>query len=76
LGWTCSISGEKESGYEALVERPKEQSPLGLPGHGWKDDIEKKLKEYNVKLLNRVMLPRGENHWWDLFNAVMNLRVP
>jgi hypothetical protein len=36
---------EKRNAYRILLGKPERKRPLGIPGHRWKDNIERDLRE-------------------------------
>jgi hypothetical protein len=52
------------------------KSPLGRPMRRWKDNIKMDLQEVECGGMDWIELAQDRNMWWELVNAVMNLRVP
>jgi hypothetical protein len=66
--------GEKKGAYRILVGRPEGRRPLGRPRRRW-DNIKMDLQEAVWGGMVWIELVQDRDRWWDLVNAVMNLRV-
>jgi hypothetical protein len=60
--------GERRGAYRALVGKPEGKRPLGRPRRRWEDNTEMDLQV--------VVWGLDRDRWWDVVNAVMNLRDP
>ena len=61
--------------YRVLVWNPERKRPLGRPRHRWENNIKMNLQEVGCGGMDRIDLDQDRDRWWDLANAVMNLRV-
>jgi hypothetical protein len=68
--------GEKRNAYRILVGKPEVRRPLGRPRRSWVDNIKMDLREIGWDGVDWVDLAQDRDHWRDLVNTVMNLRVP
>jgi hypothetical protein len=68
--------GEKRNAYRILVGKPERRRPLGRPKRRWVDNIKMDLREIGWDGVDWVDLAQDRDHWRDLVNTVMNLRVP
>ena len=62
--------------YKVLVGNRKEKRPLGGPKHRWEDNTKMDLQEVGCGGMNWIELAQDRDRWWELVNALMNLRVP
>jgi len=58
-----------------LVWNPERKRPLGRPRRRWENNIKMDLQEVGCGSMDRIDLDQDRDRWWDLANAVMNLRV-
>jgi len=52
------------------------KSPLGRPRCRWEDNIKIDIQEMGWGVLDWTGLAQGKDKWRDLFNAMINFRVP
>jgi hypothetical protein len=57
--------------YRDLVGKPLER-----PRRRWKDNIKLDLQEVGCGGMDWIELAQDRDRWWELVNAVMNLRIP
>jgi len=57
------------------VRKHEGNRPLGIPWHGWEDDIKMNLQEVGWVGMDWIDLAQDRDRWRALVNAVMNLRV-
>jgi hypothetical protein len=62
--------------YRVLLWKPEGKSPLGRLRHRWEDNIKMDLLEVRCGGRDWIRLAQDTDRWWELVNAVMNLRVP
>jgi hypothetical protein len=67
---------ERRAVYRVLVGKTEGKRPLGRPRRRWEDNIKKDLQEVGCGGMDWIDLTRDRDRWWELVNAVMNLRVP
>jgi hypothetical protein len=67
--------GEKRGAYRILVGRPKGRRPFGRPRRRWEDNIKTDLQDVGWGM-KWIELVQDRDGWWDVVNAVVNLRVP
>jgi hypothetical protein len=67
--------GERRGAYRVLVGNPEGKRPLGRPRRRWEDNIKRDL-QVGRGGVDWIELDKDRDRWWDLVNAVMNLRVP
>jgi len=67
--------GEGRGMYRVLVGKPGRKRPLGRPRHRWEDNIQMDLQEVDVEGMAWIEQAQDMDRWWELVNAVMNLRV-
>jgi hypothetical protein len=72
MGGTCSRHGRDEKCYTIFVGKPKRKRPFGRP----KRNILINLAEIGWEDVNWINLAQDRDHWRDLLNTVMNIRVP
>jgi hypothetical protein len=68
--------GERRGAYRVLVGKPDGRRPLGRPRCRWEDNIKMDLREVGWGGADWIDLAHDRDRWWDLVNAVMNLRIP
>jgi len=68
--------GDRRVAYKVLVGKPEGKSPLGKPRRTWDNNINLGLQEVGLGTLDWIDLAQDRDRWWDLLNAVINLRVP
>ena len=66
---------EKRDIYRVLVGKPEGKRPLGRPRLRWEDNIKMDLQEVGCGGVDWIELAQDTDRWWELVNAVMNLRV-
>jgi hypothetical protein len=59
-----------------LVGKPEGKRPSGRPKCRWDDNIKMDIKEMEREDVEWVYLAQDRDHWRDLVNIAMNLRVP
>jgi hypothetical protein len=69
------MNGAKANSYTILVGRPEGKRPLAGPRHRWVDNIKMDLREMDWGGVDWIDLTQDRDHWRDLVNMVMNLRV-
>jgi hypothetical protein len=62
--------------YRVLVGKPEGKRPLDRPRHRWEDNIIMDLQEVGCGGMDWIEVAKDRDRWWELVNAVMNLRVP
>jgi hypothetical protein len=62
--------------YKILIGNPEERRPRGRPTRRWEDNIRMNLREIGYEVGDWMLLAQDRDHWRDLVNTVMNLRVP
>jgi hypothetical protein len=60
--------------YRVLVGRPEGKRPFGRPRRRWEDNIKMDLQEVGCGGIDWFYLDK--DRWWELVNAVKNLRLP
>ena len=68
--------GERGGVYRVLVGKPEGKRPLRRPRRRWEDNIKMNLKEVGCGGIDWIELAQNTDLWWQLVNAVMNLRLP
>jgi hypothetical protein len=58
------------------VWKPEGRRPLGIPRHGWEDNIKMGLREVGWGSVDWIDLAQDRDRWRAVVYAVMNLRVP
>jgi hypothetical protein len=66
---------EERGVYRVLVGKPEEKRSLGRPRRRWEDNIKMDLKEVGCWVVDWIGLAQDRNRWWEIVNAVINLRV-
>jgi len=67
---------ERRGVYRVLVGKPEGKRPLWRPRCRWEDNIKLDLREVGFEGIYWIELAQDRDRWWELVNAVMNLRVP
>jgi hypothetical protein len=62
--------------YRVLVGKPVGKRPLGRPRNMWYVNIKMDLQEVGCGGMGWIDLARDTDRWRELWNTVMNLRVP
>jgi hypothetical protein len=62
--------------YRVLVGKPEEKTPLGRLWRRWDDYIKLDLQEVGYGGMDWIEPAQDRDRWWELVNAVMDLRVP
>jgi hypothetical protein len=62
--------GEGRGVNRFLVGKPEGKRSLGRPKRRWEDNIKMDLQE-----VGWIEVAQDRDRWWELVNAVMNLRV-
>jgi hypothetical protein len=77
MRWAGHVArmGERRGVYMVLVAKPEGKRPLGGPRRRWEDNIKIDLKEVACGGMDWIELAQDTDRWWELVNAVMNLRV-
>jgi hypothetical protein len=77
MRWAGHVArmGEGRNVYRVLVGKPKGKRPLERPRHRWKDGFKMDPREIGWGGVKWIHLAQDRDRWWDLVNAVMNLRV-
>jgi hypothetical protein len=68
--------GKKRNAYRILVGKPEGKTPQERPRRRWVDSVKIDLREVEWDGMDWIDLVQDRNHWRDLVNTVMNLRVP
>jgi hypothetical protein len=75
----CHIS----SGYDLIsllylisVGKPEEKRPLGIPRHGWEDNINMNLREIGWGGMDWIHLAQDRDQWRARVNTAKNVRLP
>ena len=78
IRWAVHVArmAERRVIYIVLVGKPKVNRPLGIPRHGWENNIKMDLQEVGYGSMDWIELTLDRDRWRALVNAVMNLRVP
>jgi hypothetical protein len=58
------------------VTKPERKRLLGRLWHRWKGNINLGPQGIGWEEMDWIVLAECRDRWWDLVNAVMNLRVP
>jgi hypothetical protein len=58
------------------VGKPEGKRPVGRPRLRWEDNIKMDLQEVLCGVMDWIELAKDRDGWWELVNAVMNIRVP
>jgi hypothetical protein len=58
-----------------LVGKPEGKRPLGKPRSRWENNIKMDVIETECEDVDWIYRDRNKE-WWNLVNAVINLRVP
>ena len=66
---------EKSGVYRVLVGKPEGKIPLGRTRGRWEDDIKIDLQDVGYGGMDWIELAQDRDMWWELVNAVMNLRI-
>jgi len=77
MRWAGHIAhiGERGGIYKVLLGKPEGKRPLGRPRLRWEDNIKMDLQEVGCGGVDWIELAQDTDRWWELVNAVMNLRV-
>jgi hypothetical protein len=59
-----------------LVGKPEGESPLGIPGLRWEDNIKMDPQAVGCGGMDCTDLAQDRGRWLELVNAIMNLWVP
>jgi hypothetical protein len=62
--------------YRVLVGKPEGKTQLRIPRCIWEYDIKMEFQEVGCEELDWNELAQDRDKWWELMNAVINLRVP
>jgi len=68
--------GERRGLDRVLVGKHEGKRPLGRPRNRWKDNIKMDFQEVGCEGIDWNVVAQNRDRWWELVNAVMNLRVP
>ena len=63
------------SAFKILTNTHTGKRPLERPRRRWEDNIRTYLKEISVNMRNWFDSAHDRDHWRDLVNAALNLRV-
>ena len=67
---------ERRGLYRVLLGKPEGKRPLGIPRHGWEENIKVDLQEVGCGCVDWIELAQDRDKWRALINAVINLRAP
>jgi hypothetical protein len=62
--------------YRILTGKPAGKKPLGRPRRRWEDNIRMDLQDVGCGGMDWIGLAQDRDMWWEVVNAVINLRVP
>jgi hypothetical protein len=68
--------GDRRVAYKVSVGKPEGKSPLGRPRSTWDNNIKLGLQEMGLGTFDWIDLAQDRDRWRDLFNVVINFRVP
>jgi hypothetical protein len=68
--------GKRRDGYRVLVGKLKGKRPLGRTRFRWEGNIKMDHQEVGCGEMDWIDLAQDKNRWWELVNAIINLRVP
>jgi hypothetical protein len=68
------VCGERGGAYRVLVGKSERKRSLGRPRRRWENNIKMDLQEVGWWDMDWIELAQDRDRWWDLVNAVMNLR--
>jgi len=71
-----ALVGEGRCACRVLVGKPEGKRPLGIPRHRWEVKSKMDLPELGHGGMDWIDLAQDRDRWWDLVEAVMNLKVP
>jgi hypothetical protein len=57
--------GERNA-YRGLMIKRKGKGPLGIPGHGWEDNVKVDLNKIVCKGMDWINLAQDKDSWWVL----------
>jgi hypothetical protein len=66
----------KINAYRTFVEKSEEKRPLGRLKRRWVDNIKMDFRGIELGGMNWIDLSQDRDKWRDIFNTVVNLRVP
>jgi hypothetical protein len=55
------------------VGKPEGKRPLGMSRYRWEDNINMKLQEVGLRVIDWNGLTQNRDRWWRLVNTGMNL---
>jgi hypothetical protein len=56
------------------VGKPERNRPLGITRRRWEDNIRMDLQEVGCGDVDWIGLAQDRDRWWEIVNAVINLR--
>jgi hypothetical protein len=68
--------GESRGVYRVLLGKLEGKKPLGRTWPRWEDNIKVDHQELGCGGMDWIELAQDRDRWWELVNAVINLRVP
>ena len=64
---------DSRSVLKILIHKPAERRYLGIPGHGWEDNIKIDLQEIGVCMRNWKNSAQNWGYWRLVMNVTLNL---
>jgi hypothetical protein len=77
MRWAGHVAGigEGRNVYRVLVGKPEGNKLLARPRRRWENGIRMDLRQTGWERVEWIQVAQDRDRWWDLVNAVMNLRV-
>jgi len=72
----CGTYGGETRCIQGFVTKPEGKRLLGELWRRWKDNINLGPQGIGWEEMDWIVLAECRDRWWNLVNAVMNLRVP